>query len=115
MTNPDPQADPEARDSQTPQTQDAPVDAEIVEEPSAVVPASPATQLPDPDYTEGGVPSFDYVRSRIEGRSATAEGSQELAGLGGSGPDVKSLDEELDKRKKAGADKLAEIRKSMGL
>ncbi|WP_424186424.1 hypothetical protein ACOBQX_01055 [Actinokineospora sp. G85] len=109
MTDPDPQADPQA------QAENAPVDAEIIEESTAVVPASPATQLPDPDYTEGGVPSFDYVRSRIEGRSATAEGSQELAGLGGSGPDVKSLDEELEKRKQAGADKLAEIRKSMGL
>ncbi len=86
------------------------VDAEVVEEPSA-----PTATPPPADYSEGGVPSFDYVRDRIENRAGTAAGSVDLAGLGGSGPDVQSLDEQLAEREEAGRAKLAEIRRSLGL
>ncbi|OLR93502.1 hypothetical protein [Actinokineospora bangkokensis] len=92
---------------------DGVVDAEIVDEPG--VPAVPDAPVPPPDYSESGVPSFDYVRSRIESRGATADGGVELAGLGGSGPDVASLDDQLAERERKGKDKLAEIRRSMGL
>ena len=41
------------------------------EEPTVPDPVTPA--LPA-DYTDAGVPTFDFVRDRIEGRVATAEG-----------------------------------------
>ncbi|GAA2980239.1 hypothetical protein [Actinokineospora diospyrosa] len=84
------------------------VDAEIVASPT------PAVELPAAQYSESGVPSFDYVRERIENRAATATGSTELAGIGGTGPDVKSLDEQLAEREEAGRARLAEIRRAMG-
>ena len=39
-----------------------------------------STPAPEGDYTESGVPGFDFVRDRIENRFATALGSTELAG-----------------------------------
>lgn len=80
------------------------VDAEVVEEPTPVVPPA--------DYSESGVPSFDYVRDRIEARVNTSGGSVELAS---AGPEAKSLDEQQAEREEAGRAKLAEIRRSMGL
>jgi phage shock protein A len=85
-----------------------PVDAEIVEESTAVQPARPV--VPDFDYTEGGVPTFDYVRDRIEGKYATSAGSQELAS---ETPRGKSIDEQMAERDQAGRDKLEEIRRQM--
>jgi len=76
--------------------EDPVVDAEIVED-SAVPPG---------DYTEGGVPTFDYVRDRIEGRFGTSTGAAELAGDA-------ELDEKLAERDRAGRDKLEQIRRSM--
>lgn len=67
--------------------------------------------LPDPDYTEAGVPTFDFVRDKIEGRISTAIGSQELAEAGKEGQQV---DEMMRKRDEAAKKKLDEIRKSMG-
>jgi phage shock protein A len=87
------------------------VDAELVDEP-ANLPATVTPALPDPDYTEAGVPSFDYVRSRIESRVTTSIGESELAGIGGK-ETVASLDEKLAKRDEAARDKLAEIRRQM--
>lgn len=88
-----------------------PLDAEIVESPAA--PGVPAADLPEPDYSEGGVPSFDFVRDRIENRYNTSVGAQELAGIGGP-ETVESLDKKIADRDKAAKDKLAEIRRSMG-
>jgi hypothetical protein len=90
------------------------VDAELVEDTSAtVVPAvSPPPGL-EPDYTDSGVPSFDFVKDRIESRFTTAIGATEVVGLG-TGQDVASLDEKLAKRDEAAKAKLDEIRKSMG-
>lgn len=59
------------------------------------------------DYTDEGVPTFDYVRDRIERRSAIADGSIELA------PETASVDEQIAKRDKAARDKLEEIRRSL--
>ncbi|WP_037303134.1 hypothetical protein [Amycolatopsis orientalis] len=83
------------------------LDAEIVEE----APTAPV-EVPEPDYSEGGVPSFDHVRDRIEQRYTTSLGSTELAGLGGK-EDVASLDKKIADRDKAAKDKLAEIRRAM--
>ena len=90
------------------------VDAEIVEEGTALGPVSPGvpTTSLEPDYTEGGVPTFDYVRDKIEGRFTTASGETELAGLGTENT-VDEWDKKLEERNKAGADKLAEIRRQM--
>ncbi len=66
--------------------------------------------VPDPDYTEGGVPTFDFVRDRIEGRFATSVGAQELAG---ETPQGRSIDEQMAEREQAGKDKLEEIRRAM--
>lgn len=88
------------------------VDAEIVEEPTA--PPAPATPLPPgstPDYDDRGVPSFDYVRAKIEGRSATAIGSTELAGETEQG---RALDEQMAERDRKAKEKLDEIRRSLG-
>ena len=71
--------------------------------------AAPA--VPEPDYTPGGVPTFDRVRERIEGRFGTAMGSSELAH---DSPSGQSLDEAWEKREKAGKAKLDEIRRSLG-
>ncbi|MBK1783421.1 hypothetical protein JHE00_03710 [Prauserella sp. ASG 168] len=56
------------------------------------------------------MPTFDFVRDRIEGRVATAMGSQELAE---GTPEAASLDEQLAERAKAGKERLEEIRRSM--
>ena len=95
-------------------TDDNIVDAEIVEESTELGPVSPGvpTTSLEPDYTEGGVPTFDYVRDKIEGRSTTAAGATELAGLGTDNT-VADWDKKLEERNKAGADKLEEIRRQM--
>jgi hypothetical protein len=59
------------------------VDAELVEDTSATI--GPAATPPpglEPDYTDAGVPSFDYVKDRIENRFTTATGATEVVGLG---------------------------------
>jgi phage shock protein A len=85
-----------------------PIDAEIVEDSTAVQSAPPVT--PQFDYTDGGVPTFDYVRDRIENKVATSIGSNELAS---ESPQGKSIDEQMAERDKAGRDKLEEIRRQM--
>lgn len=82
--------------------EDEPLDAEIVE----IVDEEPVTQVPAGDYNEAGVPSFDYVRERIETRIGAAELSQES-------PQSLSVEEQLAERDRAGREKLEEIRRSM--
>ncbi|WP_133906402.1 hypothetical protein [Actinophytocola oryzae] len=86
-----------------------PLDAEIVEDKKDLT-ATPPVVVPEGDYTEGGVPTFDFVRDRIENRVATGIGSQELADATQEG---KAVEDQFEARKKAGQDKLAEIRRSM--
>lgn len=62
-------------------------------------------------YTDAGVPTFDSVREKIERRAGTAIGSEELARESSAG---RTLEEQYEDRRKAAADKLAEIRRSMG-
>jgi phage shock protein A len=80
------------------------VDAEIVEEPVQPVTA------PQFDYTDGGVPTFDYVRDRIENKFTTSIGANELAE---ATPEGRTIDEQMADRDKAGRDKLEEIRRQM--
>ncbi len=84
---------------------DEPIDAEIVPEPA------PAPVPPPTGYTDGGVPTLDYVRDKIEGRYATALGMEELVG---ETEQARSLAEQEEEHKEAAAAKLAEIRRSLG-
>lgn len=88
------------------------VDAEVVDTPATSPPSTGyIPPVPDPNYTEHGVPTFDFVRDKIENRISTAIGSQELAE---STPEGKEVDDMLAKRNEAAKKKLDEIRKSMG-
>ena len=87
---------------------DEPIDGEIVEDSTAL--DKPLPQVPPGDYTEAGVPSFDYVRDRIENRVATSIGTQELTG---GTPEGKAVEDQFEARQKAGLDKLEEIRRQM--
>lgn len=89
-----------------PESPDEPIDAEIVPEPAQATPPPPPT-----GYTDGGVPTLDYVRDKIEGRYATALGMEELVG---DTDLARSLAEQEAKREEAAAAKLAEIRRSLG-
>jgi len=68
------------------------------------------TTPPEGDYTESGVPNFDFVRDRIENRYATSLGSTELAR---ETPEAASFDDELAERDRAAKDKLAELRRQV--
>ena len=63
-------------------------------------PADPADgrvddAVPPGDYVDG-VPTFDFVRDRIEGRYATAVGSTELADESAAGRSVAQQEEDRD-------------------
>ncbi|MBM7367241.1 hypothetical protein [Gordonia hydrophobica] len=91
---------------------DAIVDAEIVSAPDFTPTVTGPSYEEVTGYTEAGVPTFDHVRDKIEQRTATAIGAQELAE---AGKEAAAIDEAMAKRDAAAKDKLAEIRKSMGL
>jgi phage shock protein A len=80
------------------------IDAELVADAPAV---------PEPDYSESGEPSFDFVRDKIEKRYTTSLGETELAGMGTDNT-VENLDKKIADREQAAKDRLAEIRRSMG-
>ncbi|MGG7103945.1 hypothetical protein [Rhodococcus sp. 24CO] len=89
------------------------IDVPVVSVSGAIIPEADYAQ-PDyaqPDYTEAGVPTFDRVREKIEGRFGTSIGSAELAH---ESPVGKTVDEQWDERQKAAKAKLEEIRRSMG-
>ncbi|GEL18501.1 hypothetical protein [Pseudonocardia asaccharolytica] len=68
-------------------------------------------QPPAPDYDDKGVPGFDFVRDKIEGRYATSLGAGELAE---DTEAARSLAEQQEDREKAAKDRLEQIRKSLG-
>ncbi|KAA0021102.1 hypothetical protein [Antrihabitans cavernicola] len=74
------------------------------------VPPPIQMSAPAPDYTAGGVPTFDRVRDKVEQRYGTALGSDELDRATPAG---RSIAEQWDAREKAGHEKLDQIRKSM--
>lgn len=79
----------------------------------------PATALPPPDpmstpvgdYDESGVPTFEYVRDKIEKKFATALGAEELVS---SSEEGRSIDEQLAEREKAARERLEQLRRSLG-
>lgn len=94
----------------TPEDDDI-IEGSVVEEstelavPGTFTPVEPVT-----DYTDDGVPTFDFVRNQIESRFATSLGATELAEMT---PEAASAEEQWAKREQAGKDKLEEIRRSM--
>ena len=64
----------------------------------------------DTGYTQGGVPTFESVREKIETRYGTAIGASELAA---DTPEGRTVEEQYDARQRAAAERLDEIRKSM--
>ncbi|WP_341257355.1 hypothetical protein [Gordonia malaquae] len=92
-----------------------PIDAEIVE-PAGSPDFTPTVTAPSfsdvTGYTEAGVPTFDHVRDKIEKRTTTAIGSQELSEMS---REAAELDEAIAKRDDAAKRKLDEMRKSLGL
>lgn len=70
----------------------------------------PVVEPADTGYTPGGVPTFDSVREKVETRYGTAFGASELAA---ETPEGRSVEEQYDKRQRAAAERLAEIRESM--
>ena len=83
-------------------------------------PAVPVAEDPDPTpaptmadvtgYTEAGVPTFDFVRDRIEGRVATAQGRDELDA---ETPEGRTLAQQEADRDAAARERLEQIRRSM--
>ena len=68
-----------------------------------------APEQPATDYVDG-VPTFDFVRDRIEGRYATALGTTELADESAPG---RTLAQQQDDREAAAREKLEQIRRSL--
>ena len=66
-------------------------------------------QRPPADYVDG-VPTFDFVRDRIEGRYATATGSTELAEESAAG---RSAAQQQDDHDAAARERLDRIRRSL--
>lgn len=65
---------------------------------------------PDPGYDSSGVPTFDFVREKIESRYGTAIGATELDA---QSPTGRSIEDQYEERQRAAADRLAQIRESM--
>ena len=65
----------------------------------------------DAGYTDGGVPTFESVRDKIESRYATSIGSAELAA---DTPEGRTVEEQYEARQEAAAERIAQIRQSMG-
>ena len=79
--------------------------------PAVDTPAEPADHPIPGDYTDAGVPTFDFVRDRIEGRAATALGQGELDA---ETPEGRTLAQQEADRDEAARERLAQIRRSMG-
>ena len=66
---------------------------------------------PTADYDEAGVPTFEHVRDKIEGRYATAQGGTELAEESETG---RAVAEQEAHREAAARERLEQIRRSIG-
>jgi len=68
------------------------------------------TATPAGDYDESGVPTFEHVRDKIEGRYATALGSTELAEESETGRSIAQQQADHDA---AARERLEQIRRSV--
>lgn len=88
-------------------------DDDVSPNPPAPEPAGgplPAAES-DTGYTDSGVPTLEGVRDKIEARYGTALGHTELAA---DTPEARGAEERYEARQRAAADKLEQIRASMG-
>lgn len=69
-----------------------------------------AAPAPTGDYDEAGVPTFEHVRDKIEGRYATAIGATELAEETAAG---RSIAQQQADRDAAARERLEQIRRSV--
>ncbi|MBB2993438.1 phage shock protein A [Mycolicibacterium iranicum] len=69
------------------------------------------TSAPESGYSSDGVPTFESVREKIETRYTTSIGSAELASETTEG---RTIEQQYDARQRAAAERLAQIRESMG-
>jgi phage shock protein A len=74
---------------------------------SVTTPVEPA----DTGYTPSGVPTFESVREKIETRYGASIGAAELDA---ESPEGRTVEEQYDARQRAAAERLAQIRESMG-
>lgn len=72
--------------------------------------SSAAESAGDPGYTSSGIPTFDSVREKIEGRYDTSIGAAELDA---ESPEGRDVEEQYEARQRAAAERLAQIRESM--
>jgi phage shock protein A len=73
-------------------------------------PANPNATPPDPGYDSSGVPTFEFVREKIETRHGTSLGAAELDA---ESPEGRSVEEQYEERQRAAAERLAQIRESL--
>lgn len=65
---------------------------------------------PEPGYDDEGVPTFEFVRAKIESRFGAAHGAAELDA---ESPEGQLVESEFERRQQAAAERLAQIRESM--
>jgi phage shock protein A len=71
---------------------------------------SPDDTTPGTDYTDGGMPTFDYARDQIERRIATSMGTAELPDEAAASA---SVDEQFATRQRDGQNRLEQILRAM--
>lgn len=83
---------------------------ETADVPAEPGPVQPSVTPEETGYTPDGVPTFEAVREKIETRYGAAIGAGELAA---ETPEGRSVEEQYEARKRAAAERLAQIRESM--
>ena len=73
-------------------------------------PEIPDAAPSEPGYDSAGVPTFDYVREKIETRYGTSLGATELDA---ESPEGRRAEEQDEDQQRAAAERLAQIRESM--
>lgn len=97
-------------DEPTPKPEPA-IEGEVVDDTARQPEAAPPAEPADTGYTPGGVPTFESVREKIDTRYGTAIGAAELDA---ESPQGRTIEEQYDARQRAAAERLAQIRESMG-
>jgi hypothetical protein len=118
----------EVPDVDVPHTTRPRIDQPLGDPPPAMLPQDPSLGILDAElvddsgldrsigggvgagFTEKGVPTWDAVRDKVDNRTTTALGREELDHSTAAG---RTLDEQWNEREAAGKSKLDEIRRSM--
>ena len=112
----EPQSEPDPEPTQVAELIE-PDEAQAEDPPQSATPPTPPTPAEsiaapvDTGYSASGVPTFDFVREKIETRYGASIGAAELDA---ETPEGRTIEEQYDARNKAAAERLAQIRESMG-